>query len=72
MVKIALDDDMSEQTRPSMDDADGSCKQCGHAFNPHAVIAYDVNDFSKGGEIQCPVAECSCFHTLNFDLEATP
>jgi hypothetical protein len=36
------------------------------------VVAYDVNDFSKGGEIRCPVAECSFFHSLGFDIKATP
>jgi len=40
---------MSEQEKPRLDDADGNCKECGHPFNPHVVVAYDVNDFSKGG-----------------------
>jgi hypothetical protein len=48
--------------------ADGNCKPCGHLFNPQVVVAYDTNDFSKGGEILCPVAGCSCFHNLDFRL----
>ena len=43
---------MGQQEKPRLDDADGNCKQCGHPFDPHIVIAYDVNDFSKGGEIR--------------------
>jgi hypothetical protein len=34
---------MSEQEKPSLDDADGNCKQCGHRFNPHMVLAHDTN-----------------------------
>jgi len=63
---------MSEQEKPSLDDADGNCKQCGHPFNPHIVLAYDTNDFSKGGEIRCPVAGCICFHSLDFQFKRTP
>ena len=63
---------MSEQEKPSLDDADGNCKQCGHLFNPHIVVADDMNDVLKGGELRCPVAECSCFHTLDFDLKVAP
>lgn len=50
------------------DDENGNCKICGHPFNPHLVIAYDGNDFTKGGEIRCQVADCDCFRTLSFDL----
>jgi hypothetical protein len=42
-----------EKPKPSVDDANDNCRQCGHPFNPHIVVAYDVNDFSKGGEIRC-------------------
>ena len=63
---------MSEEEKPSLDDADGNCKRCGHPFNSQVVVAYDVNNFSKGGELQCPVAECSCFHTLAFNLKTAP
>lgn len=63
---------MSEQEKPSLDDANGNCKRCGHPFDPHMVVAYDTDDLSKGGELRCPVTECSCFHTLDFDLKATP
>jgi hypothetical protein len=30
-----------------------------------------MNDFSKGGEIRCAVAGCSCFHSADFDLKTT-
>jgi hypothetical protein len=60
---------MDGQEKLSLDDADGNCKQCGHPFDPHIVVAYDVNDFSKGGEVRCPVAGCDCFRTLDFDFE---
>jgi hypothetical protein len=50
------------------DDENGNCKVCGHPFNPHVVIAYDVDDLSKGGEMRCPVEGCDCFQTLGFDL----
>ena len=63
---------MSEQEIALLDDADGNCRQCGHPFNPHRVVAYDTNDLSKGGEIRCPVAGCSCFHSLGFDLKPAP
>lgn len=59
---------MSDQEKGSMDDADGNCKQCGHPFNPHIVVAYDVKDFSKGGEIRCQVEGCDCFHSLGFNF----
>lgn len=62
----------AQREKPSLEDADGNCRQCGHPFNPHIVVAYDMNDLSKGGEVRCPVAECSCFHNLDFDLKATP
>jgi hypothetical protein len=42
--------------------------KCGHPFDPHLVIAYDVNDLAKGGEMRCQVADCDCLQTLNFDL----
>jgi hypothetical protein len=29
-------------------------------------------DFSKGGELRCPVEECGCFHTLDFDFKTAP
>ena len=63
---------MSAEGKPSLDDADGNCRQCGHPFNLHIVVANDVDDFSKGGELRCPVAGCSCFHTLDFDLKTKP
>lgn len=60
---------MSEQEKLSLDDVDGNCRQCGHPFNPHIVLAYDTSDFSKGGEIRCPVTGCNCFHNLDFDFK---
>jgi hypothetical protein len=63
---------MSEQEKPSLDDADGNCRQCGHPFNAHIVVAYDMKDFSKGGDLRCPVAECSCLHTLDFNFKTAP
>ena len=60
---------MPEQEEPRLDDADGNCRQCGHPFDPHIVSAYDVNDLSTGGEIRCPVAGCTCFRNLDFDLK---
>ncbi|MGC2298541.1 MAG: hypothetical protein WA476_07035 [Acidobacteriaceae bacterium] len=38
---------MIEQEKSTMDDADGNCRQCGHPFNPHIVVACDVSDFQK-------------------------
>jgi hypothetical protein len=39
---------------------------------PTLVVVYDMNDFSKGGELRCPVAECNCFHALDFDFKTAP
>lgn len=61
---------MSEQERLLLEDADGNCRQCGHPFNDHDVIAYDVNDFSKGGDMRCPVDGCNCFSTLDFEFKS--
>ena len=52
-----------------MDDENGNCKQCKHPFDPHIVVAYDTNDFSKGGEMRCPVEGCTCFNTLDFNFK---
>jgi hypothetical protein len=41
---------MNEHNSAAGDDKNGNCKICGHPFNPHAVIAYDGNDLSKGGK----------------------
>jgi len=61
-----------EQEKLSADDAEGNCKQCGHPFDPHLVIAYDTSDFSKGHEIRCPVQGCTCFHPLDFNFKPSP
>jgi hypothetical protein len=39
-----------------------------HQLHLDIVVVYDMNDFSKGGEVRCPVAECSGFYSLDFDL----
>lgn len=44
---------MSEDNK--LYDEQENCIRCGHPFNPHLVIAYDVEDFSKGGFMKCPV-----------------
>lgn len=54
--------------QPTLDDENGNCRQCGHPFNPHIITAYDVEDFSKGGEMRCQVEECPCFSTVSFDF----
>jgi len=51
-----------------LDDEAGKCKQCGHPFHPHIIVAYDTDDFSKGGEIRCPIEGCTCLHTLDFNF----
>jgi hypothetical protein len=33
---------------------------------------YDTSDFSKGGELRCPVAGCSCCRSLDFDFKNAP
>jgi hypothetical protein len=45
---------MSEQEKPSLDDAEGNCRQCGHPFNPHVVVAYDMNDFPREARFGFP------------------
>jgi len=59
---------MNGHNPDSCDDEHGICKVCGHPFNPHLIIAYDVNDLAKGGEMRCPVEGCDCVRTLDFDL----
>jgi len=53
----------------TLDDENGNCRQCGHSFDEHIVVAYDVSDFSKGGEMTCPVPGCDCYHTISFNLD---
>jgi hypothetical protein len=52
----------------SLDDENGNYKRCGHPFNPHVILAYDVGDLSKGGEMRCPVENCLCLSSISFDL----
>ena len=42
--------------------AEDLCQQCGHAFDPHAVIS-TTGEASDGGIILCPVAGCGCYAT---------
>jgi hypothetical protein len=60
---------MSEENANKLGDENGFCKQCGHPFDPHVVIAFDRDDLSKGGIIKCPVENCNCCTTLSFDLD---
>lgn len=53
----------------TIDDEQGNCIYCGHPFDPHIIIAHDVEDFSKGGEMRCPVEGCSCFSTVSFNFQ---
>jgi len=57
------------QPPDSLDDENGNCKRCGHPFNPHIIAAFDANDFSKGGEMRCPVENCECFATVHLDMK---
>jgi hypothetical protein len=49
-----------------MDDDNGLCKQCGHLFDPHLVIALDASNPTNGGIMLCPEETCSCFNTWDF------
>ena len=51
-----------------LDDENGLCKQCGHPFDPHTIIAFDRDDLTKGGIMKCPVENCTCYTTLSFGL----
>ena len=53
----------------SMDDENGNCRQFGHPFDPHIIMAFDVKDFSKGGEIRCQIDGCGCLWTASLNLE---
>jgi hypothetical protein len=58
-----------DEMKKRLDDEAGNCKQCGHPFDPHIIVAYDTSDFSKGGEVRCPVEGCQCLHTLDFNFD---
>ncbi len=60
---------MKIKEKSKMDDKIELCKQCGHEFRQHIVIAYDTSDFSKGGEMRCPVPNCTCFATIDFNIK---
>ena len=59
---------MNKHDPDTCDDENGNCKVCGHPFDPHVIVAYDVDDLAKGGEMRCHVGDCDCFRTLSFDL----
>jgi hypothetical protein len=59
---------MNKHNSDTCDDENGNCRACGHPFNPHVVIAYDVNDLAKGGQMRCQVKDCDCLQTLNFEV----
>jgi hypothetical protein len=43
-----------------------SCMQCGHPFDPHAMIATSGVP-ADGGIMLCPVVDCECFATWGLD-----
>jgi hypothetical protein len=51
--------------RDTTDDEE-MCPQCGHASDPHALIA-TTGDPSDGGIMLCPVVGCECFATWGID-----
>lgn len=57
---------MQKYENKSMDDKDGNCRQCGHPFEPHLVIAFDKDNLNRGGVIKCPITRCKCHHTWDF------
>jgi hypothetical protein len=67
--QMGRDEAMPTAPEASLDDENGNCRRCGHPFNPHNITTYDVTDFSKGGEMRCPVEGCSCFAEVSFDLK---
>ncbi len=58
---------IEENKKP--DDKNELCKQCYHPLNSHIVVAYDTSDFSKDGEMRCPILHCTCFHIISFNLK---
>lgn len=60
----------SESMSKTMDDEKGQCKQCGHLFDPHLLIAIHRGDPAKGGIMFCPEEGCPCFNT--WDLGKKP
>ena len=62
--------DIMSEDKKSMDDEQGNCKQCGHPFDPHLVIAFDTNDFSKGGMMKCNIENCECSSDLTFNFDS--
>jgi len=66
------DNGVSKSSAGSLDDEEGNCKRCSHPFNPHIITAFDVSDFSKGGEMRCPVEGCQCISSLSFEFKEEP
>jgi hypothetical protein len=42
------------------------CEQCGHPYDPHAIVATS-EDVAGGGIMLCPVVGCECFGTWGVD-----
>lgn len=51
-----------------LDDVQGNCIRCGHPFEPHLVIAFNIDDPCEGGLMKCPVEGCDCVLTVSFNL----
>jgi hypothetical protein len=49
-----------------VDDGD-TCPQCGHAFDPHTLLAVDPR---LGGIVLCPVKGCQCYSTFSVNEHA--
>ncbi|WP_203906171.1 hypothetical protein [Rhizocola hellebori] len=42
------------------------CLQCGHPFDPHAIIS-TTGDPVDGGIMLCPRVDCQCYSTWGLD-----
>jgi hypothetical protein len=49
-----------------MSEVDDVCDLCGHAYDPHHVVA-TTGAPADGGIILCPVPGCPCFRTWGFN-----
>jgi len=63
-IKIALSDApvVQDDGSRSVDTDEGWCKQCGHRYDPHVLLALS-GDPKDGGVIFCPEFLCTCFST---------
>jgi hypothetical protein len=60
---------MAEWSHPVYDhrvDDDKVCEQCGHPFDPHALIA-TTGEPRDGGVMLCPIPGCECYATWGLD-----